>query len=298
MATVDVGVAFREVLAQDLRRAQRERDTDGVRLCRILIAAIDNAGAVAAPQRWDDTRPRLGTTEVPRRRLDVPAVRALLRQEIEDRRAAAPAYRSGGRPVEADRLEREQRRIVGYLGDLAHHHATSVGVRFRRLTDDDLPLLHGWLNEPGVVRWWEGDDVSWDGVVRDYGSANADPVEHWIATADGRDLGWIQCYAAADFPEEHEPWFALGVPRTTAGIDYLVGDPAQRGRGVGAAMIAAFVDAVVFGDHPEWDAAAAAPFVENVASWRALANAGFVAVADLADPLGPLRLMLRTRLKG
>jgi hypothetical protein len=46
-----------------------------------------------------------------------------------------------------------------------------VDVTFRRLVDDDLPLLHRWLNEPGVVRWWEDDDVSWDGVVRDYGRA-------------------------------------------------------------------------------------------------------------------------------
>ena len=49
-------------------------------------------------------------------------------------------------------------------------------------------MLHGWLNEPGVVRWWEGDDVSWDAVVRDYGPANPDPTEHWIASLDGRDI--------------------------------------------------------------------------------------------------------------
>ena len=42
------------------------------------------------------------------------------------------------------------------------------GLRLRPLTDDDLPVLHAWLNEPGVVWWWEGDDVSWEAVVRDY----------------------------------------------------------------------------------------------------------------------------------
>jgi acetyl esterase/lipase len=46
-------------------------------------------------------------------------------------------------------------------------------VTFRRLTDDDLPLLHDWLNESGVVRWWEGDDVSWAG-----GSTTGAPV--WV----------------------------------------------------------------------------------------------------------------------
>ena len=113
---------------------------------------------------------------------------------------------------------------------------------FRRLTDDDLPLLHGWLNEPGVVRWWEGDDVSWDAVVRDYGSASDPSVEHWLATVDGRPVGWLQCYATADHADngEVEHWWARGVHRSAAGIDYLVGDPADRGRGLGSMMIQHF----------------------------------------------------------
>lgn len=168
-------------------------------------------------------------------------------------------------------------------------------VTFRRLTDDDLPMLHGWLNEPGVVRWWEGDDVSWEGVQRDYGSANADPVEHWIAVVDGRDVGWIQCYAVADEPEEAGTWLAYGVERTAAGIDYLVADPAARGRGFGSRMIRAFVRDVVFGRHPQWTQACAAPLEANAASWRALARAGFTARATIDDPLGPCRLMVVER---
>ncbi len=68
--------------------------------------------------------------------------------------------------------------------------ARRPNVTFRGLTDDDLTMLHRWLNDPGVVRWWEGDNVSWDAVVRDYGSTNDEPVEHWIAAADGQDVGW------------------------------------------------------------------------------------------------------------
>ncbi len=83
-------------------------------------------------------------------------------------------------------------------------------VDFRRLTDDDLPLLHRWLNEPGVVRWWEGDDVSWDGVVRDYGVGSDDSVEHWLATIDGRPVGWLQCYAAADHTDGGEALVGAG----------------------------------------------------------------------------------------
>jgi aminoglycoside 6'-N-acetyltransferase len=148
-------------------------------------------------------------------------------------------------------------------------------VTFRRLTDDDLPLLHEWLNEPGIVQWWEGDDVSWEGVVRDYGSQNDEPIEHWIAVMDGREVGWLDCYAMVDSPEEAGPWSKFGMEPDAAGIDYLVADPDDRGRGVGSAMIRAFVRDVVFGRHPHWSQVCAAPDVRNVASWRALEKCGF-----------------------
>jgi aminoglycoside 6'-N-acetyltransferase len=170
-----------------------------------------------------------------------------------------------------------------------------VEVTFRRLVDDDLPMLHRWLNEPGVVQWWEGDDVSWDAVVAEYGSSQTDPVEFWIASIDGREVGWIQCYAAADEPEESDPWWALGVDRTAAGIDYLVGEPFDRGTGVGSELIRAFVADIVFGLHPEWTQACAAPYAANVASWRALEKAGFRFAGIVDDDAGPCRLMVADR---
>ena len=170
-----------------------------------------------------------------------------------------------------------------------------MNVTFRRLTDDDLPTMHRWLNEPGVVEWWEGDDVSWEGVVKDYGSANPDPVEHWIAMVDGSDAGWIQCYIPDDENDEAKHWWALGVGRTAAGIDYLVGDPTARGKGVGSAIIRAFVSDVVFGRHPGWSQACASPYAANVASWRALEKAGFRFVGTFDDEDGPCRVMLVDR---
>jgi RimJ/RimL family protein N-acetyltransferase len=175
-----------------------------------------------------------------------------------------------------------------------------VDVTFRRLADDDLPALHRWLNDPAVVLWWEGDDVSWEAVVRDYGSTSPEHVEHWIASVGGRDVGWIQCYAAADEPDESDQWWALGVDRMAAGIDYLIGDPGDRGRGLGSAMIRAFVADVVFCLHPQWSQACASPYAENTASWRALEKAGFRFAGIIEDEDGPCRLMVadRTRIAG
>jgi aminoglycoside 6'-N-acetyltransferase len=171
-----------------------------------------------------------------------------------------------------------------------------VRIEFRPLVDADLPLLHEWLNDPAIVRWWEGDDVSWDGVVADYGSGRDDrTTEHWLALADGRELGWIQCYATADEPDEYEEAWALGLDRSAAGIDYLVGRAEDRGRGLGPAMIRAFIRDIVFGRHPHWTQACAAPASSNVASWRALEKVGFRFLGEVPDPEGRGRLMVIDR---
>lgn len=85
---------------------------------------------------------------------------------------------------------------------------------FRRVTGDDLALLHRWLNEPGIVRWWEGEDVSWEGVRSKYTERPADGYEDWFALLDGEPVGWLGCGAAADEPDEHAPWFVLGLDPT------------------------------------------------------------------------------------
>ncbi len=158
-------------------------------------------------------------------------------------------------------------------------------------------MLHRWLNEPGVVRWWEGDDVSWGAVARDYGSTATDPTEHWIASVGGRPVGWVQCYAAADYAGEDEVrrWWALGVHRTAGGIDYLVADPGRRGTGLGSTMIRAFTHDIAFGRHPAWTQVCASPREANVASWRALEKAGFRHAGSFRDEHGPCRLMVLRR---
>lgn len=171
-----------------------------------------------------------------------------------------------------------------------------VNVDFRAMTAGDLPQLHSWLNEPGIVRWWEGQDVSWEGVVRHYGAPATPSTEHWIAVADGEDIGWLQCYLARDNPDETEHWWNYGIHDNAAGIDYFVAELARRRRGLGAAMIRAFAHKVVLGRHPTWTQICAGPFAENIASCRALANAGFRLVGVIEDDEdGPCELRVLDR---
>lgn len=162
-------------------------------------------------------------------------------------------------------------------------------IGFRRLADEDLPMLHRWLNEPGVVTWWEGDDVTWDGVLARYSNAATadDSVEHHVVELDGRPVGWVQVWFLCDEPEMSE-WVGFGFhPTRTAGIDYLVGEPADRGSGLGSAMLAAFVERIVFGAHPWIDAAGSDPDERNSASVGALRQAGFRPVGTVSAAKEP-----------
>lgn len=159
-------------------------------------------------------------------------------------------------------------------------------VTFRPLAEADLPMLHEWLNDPAVVEWWEGEDVSWDAVVRDHWIAVDPGVEHWIGLLDDEPIGWIQCYPVAAAPEEAAAWSGLGVDASAAGIDYLVGTTERRGRGLGSSMIHAFARDVAFARHRGWTQVGAGPYSANAPSCRALARAGFAFFGTYLDDDG------------
>ena len=154
-------------------------------------------------------------------------------------------------------------------------------IAFRRVTRRDFPLLARWLAEPHVARWWN-HEVTPQAVERDFGQSvdGAEPSEDHLVLLDGRAVGLIQCCRYADYPEYlDELSSVVEVPEGAVSIDYLLGDPSLIGRGIGAAMVCAFVERT-------WDADADARCVvvpvaaANEASWRTLLSIGFHEVAE------------------
>ena len=156
-----------------------------------------------------------------------------------------------------------------------------VEISFRPLERVDLPLLARWLAEPLVSRWW-AHDPSPEAVLADFGPVleGSDPTEVELACAGDRPFGLLQRYTFADNPEyvaELAP--VHPVPEGALSIDYLIGEPSARGRGLGAAMIAAAV-ARGFADHPEASDVLVPVALGNRSSWRALRRAGATWYAD------------------
>ncbi len=165
-------------------------------------------------------------------------------------------------------------------------------VELRPLARADLPLLCRWLAEPLVARWWD-EDPSPAAVEQRYGPSvdGTDPTRVYLGVHDGEPFGLVQVYRFDDEPEytaELTP--VCAVPPGALSVDYLVGEPAARGRGLGAAMIAAAV-ARGFADHPDAADVLVPVALGNEASWRALrrAGAGWYAEGELTpdNPVDP-----------
>jgi aminoglycoside 6'-N-acetyltransferase len=155
-----------------------------------------------------------------------------------------------------------------------------VPMTFRRLTRDDFEMLAGWLAQPHVQRWWH-HQFSAAAVERDFGPTvdGEEPAEDHVVALGGDPIGLIQYCRLHDYGDNVEELRPLiDVPAGAVSIDYLIGDPSLIGRGVGRAMITAFVERI-------WRTEAAATCVivpvcsANVASWTALLRAGFTLVA-------------------
>ena len=131
-----------------------------------------------------------------------------------------------------------------------------------------------------------------EAIEDDFGDAidGIEPAEDFIALVDGEPIGVIQFCYFHDYPEYvAEMVDVYPVELDAATIDYFIGEPTAVGQGLGTAMIAEFV-ARIWIEEPDVGHLVVPVNSANVASWRALLNAGFRLVArGELDPDNPDR---------
>ncbi|HLZ84391.1 MAG TPA: GatB/YqeY domain-containing protein [Caulobacteraceae bacterium] len=113
--TPDAAQAMRLRVAGDLKLALKARDGAEISALRSLLAALDNAGAVATTARNAPVYGRSG--DVPRRALSAGEVEGLVAGEIAEREASIADYERGGHHEAADRLRAEARVLARYGPD-------------------------------------------------------------------------------------------------------------------------------------------------------------------------------------
>jgi aminoglycoside 6'-N-acetyltransferase len=146
-------------------------------------------------------------------------------------------------------------------------------ITFRPLAKSDFPRLVAWIGQPHVQKWWH-EPATVEHVSKEYGACTRGDFRTrvYIALLEGRAVGMIQSYLVNDYDADTLEWDAAGY----VGIDYLIGDPALTGQGLGSAMIRQFIESTVKSMYPEALGVVADPEVANAASVGALRKAGFV----------------------
>ena len=160
--------------------------------------------------------------------------------------------------------------------------------RFKPVTADDLIMVHAWLQRPHVAQWWH-EPTSLDELVRDYIHPvdTASSTRAYLACMDAEPIGFIQSYVAMG---SGGGWWEHETDPGTRGIDQFLANADGLGRGIGSAMVRAFVEQL-FRD-PEVTRVQTDPSPDNERAIRCYHRAGFVVDAEIDTPDGRALLML------
>ena len=153
-------------------------------------------------------------------------------------------------------------------------------ITFRPLALDDLVLLHRWLNNDFVARWWPGWPTLAQVRAR-YGPRieGREPTKCFIVRLDEVEVGFIQSYYIRNWPE-----YAIGDEGAdAAGIDLFIAERERAYQGLGPRIIRAFLERVVF-VHYDVASCIIGPAQNNRAAIRAYEKAGFRYLKTVAIP--------------
>ncbi len=158
--------------------------------------------------------------------------------------------------------------------------AAAPQIQFRPLAHADLELMHRWLNNDFVARWWPGWP-SLEQVRAKYAPRieGTEPTKCFIVEIEATPAGFIQCYYIRDWPD-----YTIGEEAANAaGIDLFIGDRERAYRGLGPLIIREFLERVVFTDY-DVDSCIIGPAQNNRAAIRAYEKAGFTYLKTVSIP--------------
>jgi aminoglycoside 6'-N-acetyltransferase len=154
---------------------------------------------------------------------------------------------------------------------------------FRAATEDDLPLLAGWLAEPHVREWWGEPDEALAELKQVMTEESVEPL---IVEFKGQPIAYMQSYdphLEDDHPYADQPFGTLG-------LDITIGPPEMLGTGHGSAILKEFAEVLFEEGAPRL---IIDPHPTNARAIRAYEKAGFVAFDTRTSIYGHALMMAR-----
>jgi aminoglycoside 6'-N-acetyltransferase-1b len=167
-----------------------------------------------------------------------------------------------------------------------------ASISFRPLAWDDLPTLCEWIARPHVAEWWDLPP-SLAEAREEYGPLIEGAVPHraYIAHLGDAPLGFIQSYVPAEC--HGDGWWLEEHDAGVRGIDQFLADGGTLGRGLGTAMVRAFVDRLF--EDARVSRIQTDPSPANARAIRCYEKGGFRVAREVVTPDGAALLMYRER---
>ncbi|GGQ34910.1 GNAT family N-acetyltransferase [Streptomyces mutabilis] len=204
-------------------------------------------------------------------------------------------FREGGNEGSAPDRARTRRSGGDLLDGVADWGPVPTAAgEFRLLpvhAERDVPLIAGWMNDPAVGEFW--GLTGQQGVTGDHvraqlaGDGRSVPC---VGALDGVPMSYWELYRADLDPLAR---YCSVRPHDT-GLHLLIGDAADRGRGIGTALIRAVAD-LVLARRPACTRLLAEPDVRNRPSVAAFLGSGFRLSGEIDLPGKRAALMIRER---
>ncbi len=167
-------------------------------------------------------------------------------------------------------------------------------ITLRLMTEDDLPMLHDWLNRSHIVEWWGGDEArpTLDEVKTDYHPQTLakEGVTAYIAMLGEVPIGYAQSYIVLG---SGDGWWEDETDPGVRGIDQSLADASMLGKGFGTKLVRALVE-LLFTD-PQVSKIQTDPDPNNLRAIRCYEKAGFVRQKTITTPDGPAVYMVLTK---
>lgn len=163
-------------------------------------------------------------------------------------------------------------------------------LTFRPMTMADVPMFAAWRTQPHVAEWWPIESP--EEIEAEYAelTSPASTTRPYIVLHHGEPVGYIQSYVAKD---SGEGWWTDVTDPGLRGIDQFLAHPDRLNRGLGSAMVRAFVDRLF--ENPEVTRVQVDPDPRNARAIRCYEKAGFVADREIRTPDGAALMLYRDR---
>jgi RimJ/RimL family protein N-acetyltransferase len=162
-------------------------------------------------------------------------------------------------------------------------------VRFEPMMMDHLPMMRAWLERPHVREWWGDPDTELAGIVEMI--KGRDLTRPFIFHVDEKPMGYIQYWFIGPHQKDEwtkdNPWLKE-LPSDAVGVDLTIGEADMLSRGIGSAVLRAFVNKLRDEGHR---VIIIDPDPKNARAVRAYEKAGFTPIPRLLGRTADVLIM-------